>query len=111
MGLLIWTDKTVKLSREEWKEFRQQKAVSASQLLHIMLKESLTGQARRLCRDLEKEEDVLKKLSKMFGSAKYLIAAKKDEISKLKVSYVVGHSFFLNSSLSFSHDNSFHNIP
>ena len=69
---------------KEWKEFRRQKSVSASHLLHIMLKESLAGQAKRLCSKLESEEEVIKKLKKMFGSPKLLIAAKKDEIVKMR---------------------------
>lgn len=69
---------------KEWKEFRRQKSVSASHLLHIMLKESLTGQAKRLCSKLESEDEVIKKLQKMFGSPKLLVATKKDEIVKMK---------------------------
>ena len=69
---------------KDWGEFSRQKHVSNSQLLRILLKESLTGAAQRTCRDLESEKEVFAKLKRMFGNPKMLINAKLEEIAKLK---------------------------
>ena len=70
--------------RREWKEYKRQKDASKHQLLRILVHDCLTGPAKSTCRDLETEEAVFRKLKKMFGNASHLIAAKVEDIHKLK---------------------------
>ena len=69
---------------KEWREFSMQKHVTDTQLLRILLKESLSGAAQRTCKDMESEEEVFARLKTMYGNPKVLINAKIDEIARMK---------------------------
>ena len=70
--------------RRDWDEFKKQAHASQSKLLHILINESLTGTAKAACRELESEELVFKRLSKIYGNVAFLIQTKIEEIQKLK---------------------------
>ena len=70
--------------KRKWVNFKGQKHVSQTQLVHILLEESLQGSAKATCMGLKTEEAIFAKLHRMFGNVKYLLQAKREAIHKLK---------------------------
>ena len=70
--------------KRKWTEFKGQKHVSQSQLVHILLEECLQGSAKATCIGLKVEDEIFTKLHRMFGNVKYLLQNKREAIYKLK---------------------------